>query len=759
AADRVGSQQSGWGLEDQLALQVLACQKAEEVQGILFNSGAALKAHAESTDAMLKALAGSLEEEYITRSLSVTSLSGSDTTTTNPVLNLRGSADPNFPLYLNGKEVPLTNHGFFSFNADLALGVNTFTFTHKGVTTSYTVTYRLQVLKTISPAANLTVDGGGTLSVSATARTGASLYAMLNGTRIPMKPADRQADEAGDQEAGYDNYSGTYTLPAGIVDKAQNLGAVTVYATFEKTAENKTGGKITVRALPKPPPPEQEPEEKPVALADLKPVNPNGGGRVLATGDIVIVKKDYAETFDGDTVDDYSRPTNAYLPRGTTDVVVKSVYDAASDSQYYLLGCGRRVYQQDVEPYIQNGKLTSNTIKGLPVARTAASTSISFAADWRVPYNLQLLPKKYISETFRNYGVTAATTEYIEITFSYTETVSGELNLAGDPLFSKAEWISGSGTDQKLRLYLKQTGVFYGYTAVWDNDGQLTFTFRYPLNVSGNASAKPLTGVRIMLDPGHGGKSIGTAGGNIAEKTLVLKYALQLRDKLTALGATVGMTRTTDVYLELAERVDKTREFNADLFVSVHMNGLSNANACGPSLHYFNEYSMLLAKNIFSQVKGVYDSYKASSPYGYRWDPFYVTRVQDIPSVLIECGFMTNANDLERLISDSFMNKLTTAVASGLTAYCQSLPKVTPNPTPLPTTTAAATAAPVTNPTAATAATEDPAATTADETASSAASANPSETAASETASLPPDETGTTAAEPTATAATTKAPP
>lgn len=142
------------------------------------------------------------------------------------------------------------------------------------------------------------------------------------------------------------------------------------------------------------PPPPEDPE---LPSGGGGPVDPGNGGDTLATGRILTITTNYAETFSGETTDDYSRPTNAYLPKGTTDVLVKSVYDSASKNYYYLLGCGRRVYQRDAQVYQENGRISANTLTTGGVTVSGGYTQLEFQSLWHVPYNLQLLPQSYLS--------------------------------------------------------------------------------------------------------------------------------------------------------------------------------------------------------------------------------------------------------------------------------------------------------------------------------------------------------------------------
>ncbi|MBE6758331.1 MAG: hypothetical protein E7552_07305 [Ruminococcaceae bacterium] len=661
-----------WSVRDQLARQVLACQKVDGWQGSTFDSLAALNKVGDAASAARQAFDGSLMEEYISRKLTVTEPSSENTTTYSSTINLRGSADPNFPVLLNGEELKLTDHGYFSLDKTLQLGTNTFVFENKGVVTTYKVQYKIAILKSVSPAETLRLDGGAEISVSATAHKGATVYAMINGTMVTMQPAVTQKDEGVPlEDAEYLTYVGKYKLPAGRVGEVQSLGAITFYGSYNGQSETKTGGALTIKALAG----TQEPSVEDVTVQELVPINPATGGETLASGTVMIVTTDYAETFNGDTTDDYSRPTNAYLPRGTTDVLAGTAYDASSGRHYYLLGCGRRVYQEDAAVYINGGTLSANTLTVGGVTTSAKGTVLTLGANWRVPFNLQLLPQAYGNPATQDYSSNGQTTEYVDITFSYTTATVGTVDVSSSPLFRAAEWL-GSTSTRTLRLYLTKTAQFYGYHVTWDNNGVLTFTFKHPTYVGGNSAEQPLRGFKVVLDPGHGGSSIGTAGGNIPEKNIALTYAALLRNQLEALGATVVMTRTGDSDLSLHDRTVITRASGADLFLSIHMDGSTSASVGGCSVHYFSDYSRGIAESMYNEMTAVYAAYGSNHRRHFRWNPFAVTRISEMPSLLLECGFMTNAQDLELLVSPDFQDALMASVVRSVVAYAQSLPKI-----------------------------------------------------------------------------------
>ena len=414
-------------------------------------------------------------------------------------------------------------------------------------------------------------------------------------------------------------------------------------------------------------------------LSDVTPTEPKPTPKTLATGKIMKITTDFTETFSGNTNGDYSSPANAYLPAGTLDVFKKEVTDPETGYTYYLLGCGRRVYTEDAEVYQKSGKLTENALAAT-AAVSSASTTVTFGTSWHIPFQLQLKPQTYpyvsqMGDFGPKYDVTSFTAEYVELTFFYT-TYAGETpDVSKSPLFSSASWRKNSDNSYTLKLNLRKKGAFYGYHAEWSGDN-LVFTFKHKTDISKNTASKPLAGMKIVVDAGHGGEWSGTYGvtPGLYEKTLTLQIAKKLQSKLQSLGATVTMSRTTDVKVELHDVAAITRKAKPDLFISIHMDGVDFESANGPTCFYYNEYSAALAKSIIANVDATYQKHKETTYRGAKWNPYYVTRVSDCPAVLLECGFMTNAADEKLLKTDSFQTELAAAIATGITEFQKSLP-------------------------------------------------------------------------------------
>jgi len=99
---------------------------------------------------------------------------------------------------------------------------------------------------------------------------------------------------------------------------------------------------------------------------------------------------------------------------------------------------------------------------------------------------------------------------------------------------------------------------------------------------------------RIVIDPGHGGRDPGAVamhnGVQVRESDIVLDISLRIQRLFEQAGISVHMTRTTDVYVSLAERARIANDLNADAFVSVHVNAFTNSTANGTETFYIGNH-------------------------------------------------------------------------------------------------------------------------------------------------------------------------
>ncbi|WP_330949114.1 N-acetylmuramoyl-L-alanine amidase [Virgibacillus sp. MG-45] len=184
------------------------------------------------------------------------------------------------------------------------------------------------------------------------------------------------------------------------------------------------------------------------------------------------------------------------------------------------------------------------------------------------------------------------------------------------------------------------------------------------ITISGNR----LAGFEIVLDAGHGGKDAGAVSNRVFEKDLTLQAAQKVADHLKKEGASVMLTRSTDSFISLEERVQKSNASNADAFISIHFDAFPKNNVGGISTHYYHaQRDYKFAKMIHSAVIKNTDRNNRNV----RQSDYLVLRDSTIPAVLLELGFMTNQNDLEAIQTASYQDQIAKAIAEGLNQYFQ----------------------------------------------------------------------------------------
>lgn len=190
----------------------------------------------------------------------------------------------------------------------------------------------------------------------------------------------------------------------------------------------------------------------------------------------------------------------------------------------------------------------------------------------------------------------------------------------------------------------------------------------------------PLKGRIILVDAGHGGYDGGARAGTsgLWEKDINLQMALALEAALKEQGAQVVMTRREDrdfastKRADLEGRLQLAREQGAELLLSVHMNKYHDARESGPQVFYRKgqEESRLLAGCI--QAVLIEHLHPKKERKALAGDYFMLSL--PVPSVLVECGFLSNPEEEELLLSPDYQKKLAQAVARGVVEFVQLAP-------------------------------------------------------------------------------------
>lgn len=178
----------------------------------------------------------------------------------------------------------------------------------------------------------------------------------------------------------------------------------------------------------------------------------------------------------------------------------------------------------------------------------------------------------------------------------------------------------------------------------------------------------------VYLDPGHGGLDSGATGNGVIEKQIVLNIALDTKRQLENAGVEVIMSRTSDVYVSLKERSDAANAANPDIFVSIHINSAEDSRAYGIETFYMKDIDFKLAGSMQNRLM----QYIPTKDRGVKYADFHVMRETTMPSTLVECGFLSNPAEADRLKQPSTQSNLAEAITNGAVDYLRSNVSLTP---------------------------------------------------------------------------------
>ncbi len=183
----------------------------------------------------------------------------------------------------------------------------------------------------------------------------------------------------------------------------------------------------------------------------------------------------------------------------------------------------------------------------------------------------------------------------------------------------------------------------------------------------------------IVIDPGHGGFDPGKPGINgDDEKVLNLKIALKLKKYLEDANVKVIMTRTTDedvdgmdgVKHKSKDMVERKKIAEAgDILISIHQNSFTQESVKGAQVFYSKDSKKgkKLAEIVQRSIKDIADNSNKRSAKSNTH--YYVLREVSIPSIIVECGFLTNHDEEKRLNDEAYQDKIANAIYMGICKY------------------------------------------------------------------------------------------
>jgi N-acetylmuramoyl-L-alanine amidase len=233
-----------------------------------------------------------------------------------------------------------------------------------------------------------------------------------------------------------------------------------------------------------------------------------------------------------------------------------------------------------------------------------------------------------------------------------------------DPLIERAVW--SQPRDSVFRVNVELTKPVWGYDVMHDGNS-VVLRIRRPPNIN---LARPLQGLTILVDAGHGGRDTATTGPTgYKEAHANLGISLALRPQLEAAGARVVMTRTTNIFLELGERTQMAVDSGAHILLSVHNNafpeGVNPFENNGTSTYYYHPHSVDMAqalqRHLLAEL-GLRDI-------GYGRADLALVRPTWMPAVLTETSFMMIPEQEAALRNEGWLQRIARAHVRGLEEF------------------------------------------------------------------------------------------
>ena len=337
---------------------------------------------------------------------------------------------------------------------------------------------------------------------------------------------------------------------------------------------------------------------------------------------------------------DYSRLTP--LPKGTMASVT------GKEGEWLRLDYGAWINSKETK--IISGAVAPQTvIRSVGYRQLAEATEMRFPLESAVPVSVEQGNNSFTLTLYN--------------TMAQTDTI----RLDDDHLISRLDWQQVSPTQVKYTFNLKKLQQ-WGYKLRYDNT-TLVLTLRHPPQLK-NSKRLPLSGIKIVLDPGHGGKESGASGPTgYLEKDVNLIISQLLRDELVKRGAKVVMTREDDRDVSLVERQTIINKQEPAIALSIHHNSLpDNGDAektKGFGTFWYHPQSHSLA--VFLQNYVVKKLGKPS--YGVFWNNLALTRPSAAPAVLLELGFMSSPDEFEEIVNPQAQKKMANILADGITKW------------------------------------------------------------------------------------------
>lgn len=536
-----------------------------------------------------------------------------------------GTASPEEDVRVNGTVVERSPAGHFAPTVPLEMGANQITL-QQGDTTLLLTVNRVAAVPMVTglnfaegslqPAVDWVRSPGEPLCFEAIAPAGGTVSVEFNRQTLPLQPLANSVTLPPNsavlttQNDPLPQVAVVYR-GCGIAPDPGTFGAPIYRLTLNgETLQQAASGQITIR------------EPIPFSVAEV--IVPSGTTR---TGPST----------------DYSRLTP--LPLGTQANIT------GQEGDWFRLDYGPWIRASDVAVRSQAFPVQS-LIRSVQVRAVGDRTEVVFPLEQAVPVSLH------------------QTADTLTLSLHNTTAQTDTILLGPDPVVQRLDWTQPQ--PGQVDYTLSVPGQQWGYTLSY-RETNLVLSLRHPPDGSQATGDRPLAGISILLDPGHGSDAdLGARGPNgYPEKDVALIVSDLLRDELEARGATVIMTREGDEDLYPQDRVDIINATEPAIALSLHYNALPDngdaLNTAGIGTFWYHAQAHDLSVFLHNYLVETLDR----PSYGVFWNNLALTRPTVAPAVLLELGFMINPYEFEWIVDPDEQRQLAIALADGLTLWFQ----------------------------------------------------------------------------------------
>lgn len=551
--------------------------------------------------------------------------------TTAPQIFLIGTAPTSGEVLVNGNRIDRSLAGHFAPSFPLQLGENIFILRYQDQELKIKVTRKSTAPPvpvgmafaegSLKPAVDIARMPGDRVCFSAIAPVNATVSVQLGARTIPLglEPQDIQlppnsAVLTGEnqpnfpEEAGSE-YSGCTTLPQANNRTIINLGQPRFQLTVNGQTMTQLGpGKISVLS----------------------------GTRF----EIAEVTVDSGTARTGPSTN-YSRLTP--LPKGTRSAIT------GREGEWLRLDYGAWIRSKETR-ILSSSVPPTSLIRSVRARQIPGWTEVLFPLQVPVPVSVE------------------QHTDTIALNLYNTTAQTDTIFFNDDPLIERLDWQQTSPTQLQYIFEIKGAQQ-WGYKLRYEGT-TLILSLRHPPEVKGRGR-KPLSGMSILLDPGHGSENdLGARGPNgYPEKNVALIISQLLAEELRRRGATVIMTREGDDDLWPHDRVEIIERTEPDLALSLHYNALPDSGdaigTAGIGSFWYHPQAHSLAVFLHNYLVEQLDR----PSYGVFWNNLALTRPSVAPAVLLELGFMINPVEFEWIINPREQEKLADTLADGIVQW------------------------------------------------------------------------------------------